>query len=66
MNLGTFQNVVLGFSKAGGVWRKNNNAYSDLRVYITVLSPDAIKELFNTPISLSDNGTLFANEFCEY
>ena len=63
--LGSFKYVVLGLSKAGSVWRRNNNTYSDLRVYATCLDIDDIKRLYNTPISLANNGTLFAGEFVE-
>lgn len=56
--LGTFNMVVLGLSRAGGVWRRNDNTYSDLRVYATALSVDDIIELYHTPVTLSNNGTL--------
>lgn len=38
---------------------------SDFRIYATALSADAVKALYNAPISLANNGTLFANEFSE-
>ncbi len=38
---------------------------SDFRIYSTALSADQVKELYDTPISLDSNGTLFANEFVE-
>lgn len=47
ITLGTFKHVVIGFSKAGGVWRRNNNSYSDFRVYATALSADEVKYLYD-------------------
>ena len=64
--LGSFANVFIGFSKAGGVWRRNDAIYSDFRIYATALSADDILALYNTPISLSSNGTLLTQgEFTE-
>ena len=40
----------------------NNRGYfdlSDFRIYATALSADDVKELYNTPISIAKNGTLF-------
>lgn len=51
-NLGSFTSVILGFSRAGGVWRRNNNNYSDLRVYATCLSAADVAVLYNASISL--------------
>ena len=49
------------------LWKRSyNNSYtftgslSDLRVYVTPLSEDDVLELYHTPISLSNNGTLMA------
>ena len=56
--LGSFNYVMIGFSRAGGVFRRNNNSYSDFRVYATALDDDSIEELYNTPITLSNNGAL--------
>lgn len=38
---------------------------SDFRLYATALTADQVKELYNAPISLANNGTLMANEFNE-
>lgn len=38
---------------------------SDIRAYAKELTEDEIKALYNTPISLANNGTLFAGEFVE-
>lgn len=56
--LGSFQYVFLGLSGAGGAYRKSNASYSDFRLYVTALSADDILELYHTPITLSNNGTL--------
>ena len=42
-----------------------NGQVSDVRIYATALSADDVKALYNTPISLANNGTLFAQEFVE-
>ena len=63
--LGSFSSVVLGLSHAGSVWRRNDNTYSDLRMYATCLSESDIQSLYQIPISLSNNGTLFAGEYVE-
>lgn len=38
---------------------------SDARVYATALSAEDVAELYNTPISLSNNGTLMGYEYVE-
>lgn len=38
---------------------------SDARVYATTLSAEDVAELYNTPISLSNNGTLLGYEYVE-
>lgn len=47
----------------------SNNSYggclSDFRIYTTALSADDVAELYNTPISLSNNGTLMGYEYVE-
>ena len=56
--LGSFQYVFLGLSGAGGAYRKSVASYSDFRLYVTALSVEDILKLYNTPITLSNNGTL--------
>lgn len=57
--------IVIGFSKAGNVYRKNRSYFSDFRIYATALSAEDIAELYNTAASLANNGTLFAYDFVE-
>lgn len=38
---------------------------SDVRIYATALSAAAVKELYNTAISLSRDGVLFGHELIE-
>lgn len=59
--LDSFIGVIIGFSKAGGVWRRNNSYYSDFRLYTTALSADDILALYNTPVSIANNGTLLTH-----
>ena len=64
--LDSFIGVIIGFSKAGGVWRRNDACYSDFRIYATALSADDVMALYHTPIFLSNNGTLLTQgEFVE-
>lgn len=53
--LDSFIGIVIGFSFAGGVWRKNNAYYSDFRIYATALDEKAIKKLYNTPTEIDKN-----------
>lgn len=66
ITLGTFKHVIIGFSRADNVWRRNNNSYSDFRVYATALNDQSIEELYNTPITLSNSGSLLTQgEYAE-
>ena len=42
-----------------------NGKMSDLRIYGTALSEDDIKELYNVPTSLDNNGNIFTGELIE-
>ena len=50
--------LYVGFDQAGGIYRGASGKLSDFRIYATVLSADDILELYNTPITLSQNGVL--------
>lgn len=52
------------YSKSGGYGNKNLSM-SDVRIYATALSAAAVKELYNTTISLSRDGVLFGHELIE-
>lgn len=56
--LDSFIGVVIGYSQAGGAWRSNKSYYSDFRVYATCLSADDILTLYNTPVSIANNGVM--------
>lgn len=47
------------------IWDNFEGQLSDLRVYTTALTADQVMELYNTPVSLANNGTLFGHEFIE-
>lgn len=57
--LESFIGVVIGFSKAGGVWRRNDSYYSDFRVYCTALSPEDVLNLYNLSAAIDTNNNLY-------
>ncbi len=63
----TNPNLMLANSKYNSTpTSENEEAYiSDFRLYTTVLSDAAIKELYQTSTSITNNGTLMAYEFIE-
>ena len=63
--LDSFIGVVIGFSKAGGVWRSNQSYFSDFRVYITALTADQVTELYNTSVAIDNNGNIYSRELVE-
>lgn len=63
--LDSFIGVIIGFSKAGNVWRSNDSYYSDFRVYCTCLSAEDILDLYHTPASIDNLGNAHAFEFIQ-
>lgn len=63
--LKTFTNIFIGYSRAGGVWRKTLGSYSDFRIYVTALSAEDIKKLYQTPIEIDKSNKLHSFEFDE-
>lgn len=63
--LKTFSYLYIGFSKAGGVYRKTLGSYSDFRIYATALSAQQIKELYTTSMQIDSSGSVFARELVE-
>jgi len=63
--LKTFTKIFIGFSKAGGVWRKTLGSYSDFRIYVTALSENEIKKLYNTSMIIDNQGNTYARELVE-
>lgn len=59
--------ISIGNSFTGTQWNTNfNGNISDFRMYSTALSATDVKELYNTPISLTNTGTLMTQgEFKE-
>ena len=65
--LGISNTIAIGNSYTGSSWNTNfNGCISDVRMYATALSAADVKELYNTPISLANSGTLLTQgEFKE-
>lgn len=54
---GAGQRIQVGVDYPG-TDEKYTGYYSDVRIYTTALSDDDIRELYNTPVTLTSNGTL--------
>lgn len=56
--LDSFIGVVIGVSKAGGVWRRNDACYSDFRIYATALSAEDVLSLYQNEAVIESDGTI--------
>ena len=63
--LASFSQLYIGFSKAGGVWRKTLGSYSDFRVYVTQLLDTDIKQLYNVSMKVDKGYNIHVYEFQE-
>lgn len=65
--LGINDTISIGNSYTGTKWNtKFNGSISDFRMYATALSASDVKELYNTPISITNTGVLMTHgEFKE-
>lgn len=63
--LGSFDHVFFGFSKAGGVWRRNKCKWSDCRVYATALSANDVKNLYQNSAYIDNDGNTYSADYNE-
>lgn len=63
--LHSFNKIFFGYSKAGGVNRRNTGNYSDIRIYATALSAEDVKNLYETAASIDDHGNVYGYELEE-
>ena len=63
--LDSFIGVIIGFSKAGGVWRSNQSYFSDFRIYATALTAEQVAELYHTSATIDNKGNIYARELVE-
>lgn len=63
--LPTFNGIKIGIGKAGGVYRQILKTTSDFRIYVTALSAEDVKELYENKISVDSTEKIHAYEFKE-
>jgi hypothetical protein len=57
--------IKIGIGRAGGVYRQIQQYVSDFRMYVTTLSAEDVKELYQIPISIDKNGDIFSLSYSE-
>lgn len=63
--LASFKKIYLGYSAAGGLYRKSSGKWSDFRVYTTALSAEDIKDLAKTSVSIDNAHNIYGHELIE-
>lgn len=63
--LKAFTSIFLFYSKAGGVNRTTSGYINDFRIYVTTLTENQIKELYDTSATIDKNGNIYAREVIE-
>lgn len=63
--LASFKKIYLGYSAAGGSYRKSSGKWSDFRVYTTALSAEDIKDLAKTSVSIDNAHNIYGHELIE-
>ena len=56
--LTNFNGIRTGLGKAGGVYRQIDEDVSDLRIYVTALSADDVKSLYQNCATIDPDGTI--------
>ena len=63
--LNDMKGIVIGFSRAGGVYRKVQAYYSDFRLYVTALSATDIESLYKVSARITKNNKFQISEINE-
>lgn len=63
--LKAFKYIIPFYSCAGGSRRSCSGYLSDFRIYVTALTVDQLKELYNVSVAIDKNGNVYPRELVE-